>query len=63
MKPEKARGVEDVILRAAQMGQIVEKVRRIQTFFHVIVCKSYIASGFYSNVPDFKPSVYACKSY
>ena len=26
MKPEKARGVEDVILRAAQMGQIVEKV-------------------------------------
>lgn len=27
MKPEKARGVEDVLLRAAQMGQIVEKVR------------------------------------
>lgn len=26
MKPEKARGVEDVVLRAAQMGQIVEKV-------------------------------------
>ncbi|XP_043700576.1 DNA-binding protein DDB_G0278111 isoform X2 [Telopea speciosissima] len=26
VKPEKARGVEDVILRAAQMGQIVEKV-------------------------------------
>lgn len=26
MKPEKARGVEDVILRAAQMGQIAEKV-------------------------------------
>ncbi|KAM0012229.1 putative PDCD5-like superfamily protein [Helianthus debilis subsp. tardiflorus] len=25
VKPEKARGVEDVILRAAQMGQIVEK--------------------------------------
>lgn len=28
VKPEKARGVEDVILRAAQMGQIVEKVLR-----------------------------------
>lgn len=27
VKPEKARGVEDVLLRAAQMGQIVEKVR------------------------------------
>ncbi|KAL0924231.1 hypothetical protein M5K25_005047 [Dendrobium thyrsiflorum] len=26
VKPEKARGVEDVILRAAQMGQISEKV-------------------------------------
>lgn len=26
MKPEKARSVEDVILRAAQMGQIAEKV-------------------------------------
>ncbi|KAL7142538.1 hypothetical protein ABFS83_08G130100 [Erythranthe nasuta] len=26
VKPDKARGVEDVILRAAQMGQIVEKV-------------------------------------
>jgi programmed cell death protein 5 len=26
VKPEKARGVEDVFLRAAQMGQIVEKV-------------------------------------
>ncbi|KAL9267957.1 Programmed cell death protein 5-like protein [Drosera capensis] len=26
VKPEKARGVEGVILRAAQMGQIVEKV-------------------------------------
>lgn len=29
MKPDKARGVEDVILRSAQMGQIVEKVRII----------------------------------
>lgn len=36
VKPEKARGVEDVILRAAQMGQIVEKVR-VQSLFHVIV--------------------------
>lgn len=26
VKPEKAKGVEDVILRAAQMGQIAEKV-------------------------------------
>ncbi|ERN05278.1 hypothetical protein AMTR_s00007p00136130 [Amborella trichopoda] len=26
VKPEKARSVEDVILRAAQMGQITEKV-------------------------------------
>ncbi|XP_076960556.1 uncharacterized protein LOC143636971 [Bidens hawaiensis] len=26
VNPEKARGVEDVILRAAQMGQIVEKI-------------------------------------
>ncbi|CAN8324537.1 unnamed protein product [Cochlearia groenlandica] len=26
VKPEKAKGVEDIILRAAQMGQIVEKV-------------------------------------
>ncbi|KAM7259341.1 hypothetical protein ACFE04_015082 [Oxalis oulophora] len=26
VKPEKARGVEDVVLRAASMGQIVEKV-------------------------------------
>ncbi|KAF7803201.1 DNA-binding protein [Senna tora] len=26
VKPEKSRGVEDVILRAAQMGQITEKV-------------------------------------
>uniref|UniRef100_A0A803M4S2 Uncharacterized protein n=1 Tax=Chenopodium quinoa TaxID=63459 RepID=A0A803M4S2_CHEQI len=26
VKPEKARGVEDVILRAARMGQIVQKV-------------------------------------
>lgn len=26
VKPEKARGVEDIILRSAQMGQIVEKV-------------------------------------
>ncbi|XVF40200.1 hypothetical protein PTKIN_Ptkin01aG0092400 [Pterospermum kingtungense] len=26
VKPEKAKGVEDVLLRAAQMGQIAEKV-------------------------------------
>lgn len=28
VKPEKARGVEDLILRSAQMGQITEKVSR-----------------------------------
>lgn len=27
MKPDKARGVEDVLLRAAQMGQISDKVQ------------------------------------
>ena len=32
VKPEKARGVEDVILRAAQMGQITEKVYWILCF-------------------------------
>lgn len=31
VKPEKARGVEDVILRAAQFGQITEKVVCIYT--------------------------------
>lgn len=46
VKPEKARGVEDVILRAAQMGQIVEKVQ-IQT---LIVHNSYIPYGFYLSV-------------
>lgn len=29
VKPEKARGVEDVILNAAQRGQIAEKVHGI----------------------------------
>lgn len=33
VKPDKARGVEDVILRAAQMGQIVEKVLSNYTVF------------------------------
>ena len=28
VKPEKARGVEDVLLRSAQMGQITEKVKK-----------------------------------
>ncbi|RXH99007.1 hypothetical protein DVH24_011332 [Malus domestica] len=32
VKPEKARGVEDVILRAAQMGQIVEKKQSAHYF-------------------------------
>lgn len=27
VKPEKARGVEDLVIRMAQMGQITEKVR------------------------------------
>lgn len=31
VKPDKARGVEDVLLRAAQMGQISEKV--LQLFY------------------------------
>jgi DNA-binding TFAR19-related protein (PDSD5 family) len=30
VKPEKARGVEDVILNAAQRGQIAEKVHGIK---------------------------------
>lgn len=38
MKPEKARGVEDVVLRAAQMGQIVEKV------FSCIISQSFYTS-------------------
>lgn len=29
VKPDKARGVEDVLLRAAQMGQISEKVAQL----------------------------------
>ncbi|XP_028232419.1 DNA-binding protein DDB_G0278111-like isoform X2 [Glycine soja] len=29
VKPEKARGVEDFILRAAQMGQITEKIGEV----------------------------------
>jgi Double-stranded DNA-binding domain len=29
VKPDKARGVEDVILRAAQTGQITEKVLQL----------------------------------
>jgi DNA-binding TFAR19-related protein (PDSD5 family) len=29
VKPDKARSVEDVILRAAQMGQITEKVLQL----------------------------------
>lgn len=46
MKPEKARGVEDVILRAAQMGQIVEKVLSVHAC-HVSLHK-YVAGGEYS---------------
>ena len=33
VKPEKARGVEDVLLRAAQVGQIVEKVTSLVFLF------------------------------
>lgn len=36
VKPEKARGVEDVLLRAAQSGQIAEKVS--VTFFSSSTC-------------------------
>lgn len=31
VKPDKARGVEDLVIRMAQMGQITEKVRRSVT--------------------------------
>ncbi|KAJ1394902.1 PDCD5-like [Sesbania bispinosa] len=40
VKPEKARGVEDVILRAAQMGQITEKMEALQK-----ECKGRISSN------------------
>ncbi|KAJ7562857.1 hypothetical protein O6H91_03G086800 [Diphasiastrum complanatum] len=33
VKPEKARGVEDVILRSAQYGQITEKIQRRRSVF------------------------------
>ncbi|CAF1709812.1 unnamed protein product [Brassica napus] len=39
VKPEKARGVEDVILRAAQMGQIVEKVRIQSIHFLILITR------------------------
>lgn len=53
MKPEKARGVEDVILRAAQMGQIVEKVLCVHAYYvpnHIYIDSTiyicmYIAGG------------------
>lgn len=35
VKPEKARSVEDVILRATQMGQIVEKVASCITYYNI----------------------------
>lgn len=43
MKPEKAKGVEDVILRAAQMGQIAEKVYWIMSIaaIFLILITSY----------------------
>lgn len=37
VKPEKARGVEDVILRAAQMGQIAEKVIILNTCYNIFL--------------------------
>lgn len=57
VKPEKARGVEDVILRAAQMGQIVEKVQ-IQTLFTILTY--HLVSTQVSLVLH---KCYACNSY
>lgn len=48
VKPEKARGVEDVILRAAQMGQIVEKVKNPVTVSLLQFIIPYMSSSFYS---------------
>ncbi|XP_038984928.1 DNA-binding protein DDB_G0278111-like isoform X2 [Phoenix dactylifera] len=46
VKPEKARGVEDVLLRAAQMGQMTEKVKEnIDSGFYVI--HRYLKRGSY----------------
>lgn len=39
VKPEKARGVEDVLLNAAQRGQIVEKVYQINLGL-IILCNN-----------------------
>ena len=54
MKPEKARAVEDVILRAAQMGQIVEKVIYIYNPVSVFPChKNFTCTpGLYSVYAD-----------
>ena len=41
VKPEKARGVEDVILRAAQMGQVAEKVWWNKVFWMETIHVSY----------------------
>jgi hypothetical protein len=38
VKPDKARGVEDVLLRAAQTGGISEKVIVKHRFFCPVVC-------------------------
>lgn len=55
VKPEKARSVEDVVLRAAQMGQIVEKVmsnvansfvKYVCTFLLLASCFMLLASCF-----------------
>lgn len=47
VKPEKSRGVEDVILRAAQMGQIIEKVTFCISLFGscipLNVCKDLVS--------------------
>lgn len=45
VKPEKARGVEDVVLRAAQTGQIVEKVSScsiLQSFYTSLYTYLYV---------------------
>jgi hypothetical protein len=46
VKPDMARGLEAVILRAAQMGQITEKVLRLLSNFTLF--RSYLVRCFQS---------------
>ena len=40
VKPDKARGVEDLVLQAAQRGQIVERVRACRPFLLKVLLQS-----------------------